>query len=143
MVVKKARHCAYQTHYHLVFPVKYRKALLSSEVEKAIVEISGAISERYEIDFEQIGCDKDHLHILCSFHPKYSIGEVIRKFKSVTARELFKRFPDIKKDLWGGEFCSSGYYAATVGEGGNWSVVKKYVRDQGKDPEAEQLRLVS
>lgn len=141
MDVKKASHCAYQTHYHLVFPVKYRKALLSESVEQAIKEITKEMSERYEIDFERVGCDKDHIHILCSFHPKYSIGETVRKFKSITARELFKRFPELKKSLWGGEFWSSGYYASTVGEGGNWSVVEKYVRNQGKDPKVEQLRL--
>ena len=141
MDVKKAIHCAYQTHYHLVFPVKYRKALLSKPVEKAIVEIAQEMSERYEIKFEQIGCDKNHIHILCSFHPKYSIGETVRKFKSITARELFKRFPDLKKDLWGGAFWSSGYYVSTVGEGGNWDVVKRYVKNQGKDPEGVQLRL--
>ena len=142
MVVKKSNHCAYQTHYHLVFPVQYRKALLSVEVEKMIVAVARAIAERYEIEFEQIGCDQDHIHILCSFHPKYSIGEVVRKFKSITARELFKKFPDLKKELWGGELWSDGYYAATIGEGGNWAVVKKYVRDQGKNPEAYQLRLL-
>ena len=142
MVVKKAKHCAYQTHYHLVFPVKYRKALLSPEVEKAIPMIAREISERYEVEFEQIGCDKNHIHILCSFHPKYSIGEVVRKFKSITAREVFKTFPELKKSLWGGEFWSDGYYAATVGEGGNWAVVKKYVHNQGKTPESEQLRLL-
>ena len=67
---------------------------------------------------------------------------MVRKFKSITARELFRRFPALKKELWGGEFWSDGYYASTVGEGGNWSVVKKYVRDQGKDPGTEQLRLL-
>jgi len=142
MVVKKSNHCAYQTHYHLVFPVKYRKALLRPEIEKAIVDISRDIGERYEIECEQIGCDKNHIHILCSFHPKYSIGEVIRKFKSITAREIFMRFPSIKKELWGGEFWSDGYYAATVGEGGNWGIVRRYVRNQGKNPDAEQLRLL-
>lgn len=105
------------------------------------MEISQEISERYEIDFEQIGCDEDHIHILCSFHPKYSIGEAVRKFKSITARELFRRFPILKKDLWGGEFWSGGYYAATVGEGGNWDIVKKYVKNQGKELATVQLRL--
>ena len=104
--------------------------------------IAREISERYEVEFEQIGCDKNHIHILCSFHPKYSIGEVVRKFKSITARELFKTFPELKKSLWGGEFWSDGYYAATVDEGGNWAVVKKYVHNQGKTPESEQLRLL-
>ena len=141
MKLVKSYHCAYQTHYHLVFPLKYRKALLSEEVVKELSKLANEIGERYEIDFEQIGCDKDHVHVLCSFHPKYSIGEVVRKFKSITARELFKRFVWLKKELWGGELWSDGYYAATVGERGNWSVVEKYIRDQGKQLETEQLRL--
>jgi len=71
----------------------------------------------------------------------YSIGEVVRKFKSLTARELFKRFPRLKKELWGGEFWTDGYYPATVGEGGNWTVVEKYVKNQGKNQNNGQLRM--
>ena len=141
MNLKKASHCVYQTHYHIVFPVKYRKALLVGEVKKVIREITEEISERYEIEFEKIGSDKKHIHILCSFHPKYSIGEAVRKFKSITSRELFKRYPELKKELWGGEFWFFVYYVATVGEGGNWDVVINYVKNQGKDPKVEQLRL--
>lgn len=141
MDVKKSNHCAYQTHYHIVFPVKYRKVLLISGIEKEILRIADEISERYEIEFEQIGCDKNHIHILCSFHPKYSIGEVVRKFKSITAREIFKTYPQVKKELWGGEFWTDGYYVATIGERGGWEVVKRYVQNQGKSLESEQLRL--
>ena len=141
MTIKRASHCVYQTHYHIVFPVKYRKSLLSEEITSAIKCIAVEIGERYEIDFEQLGCDKNHIHILCSFHPKYSIGEVVRKFKSITARELFKRFPLLRKELWGGELWSDGYYVSTVGEGGDWKVVEKYVKNQGKAHETEQLRL--
>ena len=141
MKVRKASHCAYQIHYHIVFPVKYRKALLDKRIEKKILDLSEEISERYEIDFEQIGCDKNHIHILCSFHPKYSIGEMVRTFKSITAREIFKTFPEVKQDLWGGEFWSDGYYVATVGERGNWEVVKKYVKNQGNLDDINQLRL--
>ena len=142
MEMKRASHCVYQTHYHIVFPVKYRKSLLDEEISGAIKGIAHEIGERYEIEFEQLGCDQNHIHILCSFHPKYSIGEVVRKFKSITARELFKRYSRLRRELWGGEFWSDGYYAATIGEGGNWKVVEKYVRDQGKDPKMIQLRLL-
>ena len=142
MTLKRASHCVYQTHYHIVFPVKYRKSLLSDEITSAIKSIAGEIGERYEIDFEQLGCDKNHIHILCSFHPKYSIGEVVRKFKSITARELFKKFPLLKKELWGGEFWSDGYYVSTVGERGDWRVVERYVKNQGKESETKQLRLL-
>ena len=142
MVLKRASHCVYQTHYHIVFPVKYRKSLLSEEITAEIKSITIEIGERYEIEFERLGCDKDHIHILCSFHPKYSIGDVIRKFKSITARELFKKFPMLRKEMWGGEFWSDGYYVATVGEGGNWSVVERYVKNQGNKIEDKQLRLI-
>jgi putative transposase len=141
VTVTKSNHCAYQTHYHIVFPVKYRKALLLPEITNKLKELTEEISERYEIEFEKVGCDKNHIHILCSFHPKYSIGEVVRKYKSITARELFKEFPWIKRELWGGEFWSDGYYAATVGERGNWQVVERYIENQGKNLEMEQLRL--
>jgi putative transposase len=104
--------------------------------------LSKEIEERYEITMEQIGLDQDHIHLLCSFHPKYSVGSVVQKFKSITARELFKTFPELKRELWGGEFWSDGYYVGTVSERGNWKAVERYVRNQGKKPEDIQLRLL-
>lgn len=117
--VHKGYHCAYQIHYHIVFPVKYRKALLSEEITQAIKEIALDIQERYAIEVERIGCDRDHIHLLCSVHPKYASGQLVRVLKSITARELFKRVPVLKKELWGGEFWTDGYYVGTVGERGN------------------------
>ena len=141
MAFKKGFHCAYVTHYHLVFPVKFRKALLKPEIENELIRIGHEIEARYDLEIEKMGADNDHVHLLCSFHPKYSIGEMVRKYKSITARELFKTHPEIKKDLWGGEFWSDGYYAATVGEKGNWQAVEKYIKNQGKKPEDINLRL--
>ena len=139
-MTQKGHHCAYDTHYHIVFPVKYRKALLSDSITKYIKEISKKLEERYDLTMEQIGCDSDHIHLLVSFHPKYSIGDFVRLFKSITARQVFLKFPEIKKDLWGGEFWTDGYYAATVGEKGTWKIVENYVRNQGKH-DVETLRL--
>ena len=141
MQVHKGNHCAYQIHYHIVFPVKYRKALLSVEVTRSIKEIAIQIGERYSIDMERIGCDIDHIHLLCGAHPKYAPGQVVRIFKSITAREIFRRQPSIKRDLWGGAFWTDGYYVATVGERGNWSIVEQYIKEQGIKPEDAQLRL--
>ena len=132
MGVVRSNHCVYNTHYHLVFPVKYRKPLLSELMTKAILEIAHEIEQRFEISFERVGTDGDHIHILCSFHPKYGGSEIVGKFKSINARELFKRFPELRKDLWGGEFWSDGYYINTISERGNWNVVEQYVADQGK-----------
>lgn len=136
----KGYHCAYDTHYHIVFPVKYRKALLSDEIAAEIKETSKRLEERYELEIEQIGTDGDHIHLLVSFHPKYSIGQFVRLYKSITAKQVFLKFPAVKKDLWGGEFWTDGYYAATVGERGGWHVVERYVRNQGKH-DVVNLRL--
>jgi putative transposase len=138
----RSNHCVYDTHYHIVFPVKYRKALLEPPITRAIREIATSLTERYDIWFEQLGCDSDHIHILCSFHPKYSGSDVVRTFKSITARELFKQFPELRKNLWGGEFWSDGYYISTISEKGNWQQVENYVRNQGKTKSLDQLRLL-
>src|SRR5208283_3664099 len=81
---------------------------------------------------EEMGCDINHIHLLISALPKYSPSDLVRIYKSITARGLFKTFPKLKKELWGGEFWSDGYYVATVGERNNWETVAKYVKNQGQ-----------
>ena len=140
--VRKGYHCAWQIHYHIVFAVKYRKALLDFEVQEIIKQTASGISERYAIEMEAIGCDKDHIHLLCGAHPKLAPGRIVQIFKSITAREIYRRKPALKKELWGGEFWTDGYYVATVGERGDWGTVENYIQKQGK-PKAElqQLKL--
>ena len=140
-MLERSNHCVYVTHYHLVFPVKYRKALLRGDIEQSLCEISKEIEERYELMIEKLGADVNHVHLLCSFHPKYSIGQTVQIFKSVSAKQLFKRHPELRKELWGGEFWTDAYYASTVGEGGNWQVVERYIQNQGKKVTDVNLRL--
>ncbi len=127
-------HCVYDMHYHVVFPVKYRKALLDQKITECIKETALGIQERYDMEIEQIGTDGNHIHLLCGSHPKYAPGSLVRVFKSLSAKQLFLQFPQLKKELWGGEFWSDGYYIATVGSRGNWSVVEQYVKKQGITP---------
>ena len=142
MSLKRTYHNIYDTHYHIVFPVKYRKALLVNGIPLAINHLAQEIGERYDIEFEKIGYDQDHIHMLVSFPPKYGGSDVVRIFKSITAKKLFEQFPALKKELWGGEFWSDGFYIATVSERGNWTVVERYVASQGKTrSELHQLPL--
>jgi len=143
MALNRTYYNVYDSHYHLVFPVKYRKSLLTNEIPLAIAQIAQEIALRYDLEFEKIGVDLDHIHILVSFPPKYGGSDVVRIFKSLTAKELFRRFPQLKQELWGGEFWSDGFYLATVSERGNWKVVEKYISNQGKTKEAVQLRLLT
>lgn len=135
MMIVRGNHCAYDAHYHVVCAVKYRKALLDTEIVKYLSFLTQEIQERYEVEFEAMGCDKDHIHLLLSYHPKLSGAEVVKIFKSITVRELFKKFPELKKELWGGNFWSDGYFLSTVGSRGNWNVVENYVKNQGHKPQ--------
>jgi putative transposase len=114
---------------------------MTPRIDRAILEIATHIQERYDIEFEEKGTDGDHIHILCSFKPSLSGSDVVRIFKSITARELFKQFPELRRELWGGELWSDGYYLATVGEKGGIEQVRAYVAKQRKAN--QQLMLFS
>ncbi|MFH1306654.1 MAG: IS200/IS605 family transposase, partial [Candidatus Micrarchaeota archaeon] len=92
------------------------------------------------LEAETIGFDEDHVHLLLQAAPRYSPSRVIQIVKSITARELFENFPEIKKELWGGEFWSDGGYIGTVGEGFNADIIRKYIKKQGR--KGDQLRLI-
>ena len=123
-------------------PVKYRKALIDERVERVTLETARGIEDRYVIEIEALGMDKDHVHLLCGAHPKIALGTLVMKFKSIIARELFARERWLKQELWEGSFWSLGYYVGTVGERGNWALVEKYFLGQGKPKEdLRQLTL--
>jgi len=118
--------------YHIVCPIKYRRKILTKEVEQTLKQLCLEIQERYEIQFIEIGVDGDHVHFLTQTIPTYSPKEIVQIVKSITARELFKQHPEIKKVLWGGEFWTKGYYVNTVGQFTNEQMIKKYIQNQGK-----------
>ena len=119
--------------YHLVFPAKYRRAVFDEQVDAVLREVCLEIEKRYEIKFIEIGVDKDHVHFLVQSVPSYSVTKLVTMIKSLTAREVFKRCPQVKKQLWGGEFWSDGYFASTVGKHGDEGMIAKYVKNQGNE----------
>lgn len=131
--------------YHLVFPAKYRRAVITKDVDKTIKDICLEIEKRYEIQFMEIGTDEDHVHFLVQSVPTYSVTKLVTIIKSVTAREVFRACPEVKKQLWGGEFWSDGYFGTSVGKHGNENMISKYVQSQGQEyvklHENCQLRL--
>jgi len=125
--------------YHLVFPTKYRKVVINDEVDKKIKEISLEIEKRYEIHFIEIGTDKDHVHFLVQTVPMMAVNRLVTIIKSITAKEVFKKKPELKKELWGSNLWTSGYYASTVGKHGNEEVIGRYIQEQGCEAEYVQL----
>ena len=125
--------------YHIVLPIKYRREVITDAIGSSLKGISIEISERYEIIFLEIGYESDHVHFLIQSIPTYSVSEIVIKLKSLTARELFATHPEIKKQLWGGSFWTSGYYANTVGLYGSRNVIQAYVSNQGNEKKYKKI----
>ena len=130
--------------YHIVCPMKYRRKVLNDATEQTLKTTCNEIGLRYEIRFVEIGADEDHVHFLIQSVPNQAPSVIVKIIKSITAKELFKLHPEIKKILWGGHFWTSGFYINTVGQYGNETTIKNYVHNQGRkyqQIERKQLSL--
>ena len=148
MQVEKGAHCQYQIRYHIVWGVKYRRKLLFGERIRYLKHTLYEIAARYEYTIEAVGTDDDHVHVFAGAHPAVPPAQLIQVLKSISAKELFREYPEIKRFLWGGAFWSIGYYVRTVSDGPLEDVIKTYVENQGKKSNAlnkrsYQLELVA
>jgi putative transposase len=117
--------------YHLVCAAKYRRVVMGEKVDLILKETCMEIEKRYEIRFLEIGLDRDHAHFLIQSVPTYSPTQIVTTVKSLTAREVFAKAPEVKRMLWGGEFWGKGYFINTVRQHGSEKVIAEYVKDQG------------
>jgi putative transposase len=120
--------------------MKYRKKLLNNDIANFLKNICSEIGERYSFEFDAIGCDGDHVHLFVGAEPKNSPSRVMQIIKSITAREIFKEYPGIRKQLWGGELWSDGGYIGTVGDGTTSDIIKNYVQNQGNEEEKQSYK---
>ena len=142
MEIEHACHCTYRIRYHMVFVVKYRKNMLLQKVPLEFFKnVLTGIGERYWFKFDAIGVEEDHFHIVVGAAPRNSPSNVMGVIKSISAKNIFKNYPEIKKFLWGGNFWSAGGHIDTVSEFGGLEIIRKYVREQGRNE--EQLKLLS
>ena len=125
--------------YHIVSSAKYRRVVLTEEVDKVIGHVCLEIEKRYEVHFLEIGTDKDHVHFLVQSVPMYSVTKIVTMIKSLIAREVFKQCPEVKEQLWGGEFWGKGYFVNTVGQHGTESMIASYVKKQGLEKDYKKI----
>ena len=128
MTVRRTSHAVYETSYRLVWCPKYRKKIFEDEgIKERAEQLIREVSEEYGFEVIELEVAREHVHLLVSFPPKRSIGDVVRIIKSVTARELFREFPSLKNRLWAGELWEDGYFARTVGDRMTREVIEKYI----------------
>ena len=94
------------------------------------------IAGQYDITIEEMEVSPDHIHIFCSFPPRYSIAQVVTRFKNLSARAIFREYPEVKRQLWGGEFWEDGYFARTVGDKVTAEVIRKYIQHHRAEVES-------
>ncbi len=128
MVLRRTPHAVYDTLYHLVWSPKYRRDVWQGEIQQRVQELLADIAEHYDITLEDMEVSPDHVHIFGSFPPRYSIAQVVTRFKSLSARALLREFPRVKRRLWGGELWEDGSFARTVGDKVTAEVIRRYIQ---------------
>ena len=138
----KTHHSVSECFFHIQLTIKYRRKVLTPEIEQTITDTAQGFKHRYHLNIEQIGYDKDHVHFYLQALPQYSGGDIVRLIKSITAKQVFKTHPKVKDFLWGGELWTDGYYIATVSPHGTKDVIINYIKNQGKNKSTtKQLKL--
>ncbi|MGH7239861.1 MAG: IS200/IS605 family transposase [Candidatus Saccharimonadales bacterium] len=142
-VFRHKSHCVFACDYHIVFPTKYRRKVLNEGVLAYLKTQVEAIKEHYpDLIFKQLNTDEDHIHMLVSIPPQWSVGKVVGIVKANTARGLKTQFPFLKQVYWGTDsIWSEGYFVSTVGI--NEDIIRRYIEQQGQaDAGQTNIKLV-
>ena len=141
MGIRRTQHAVYDLKYHLVWIPKYRKRVLGGEISEFVKEVFGRIAEEYGLCIDTMEVMEDHVHVFVEAPPRYSPAEVVQILKSISAREVFKKFPKLRKQLWAGELWSDGYFARSVGDKVTAEIIRKYIEYQTHEVDSLQLRM--
>jgi putative transposase len=141
MKLRRSAHAVYELKYHLVWVPKYRAKILGGEVGEYLKEVFRQVAEEYEFCILNIAIMDDHVHILIEAPPSYSPSELVQVLKSISARELFKKFPKMRKMMWSGKIWNEGYFVRSIGDKLTSDVIKKYIEYQKNEVNPRQARL--
>jgi putative transposase len=131
----------YQIGYHMVWGVKYCHHVLNNKMKEFLVAKTKEICEAYEYQYMCMGIAPNHVHLFIGAPPKVAPAQIAQRIKSITARELYRYFPQLKRQLYGGAIWKDGYYVGTVGEGQTEDKVRGYIDKQGRHTKNEMKQL--
>ena len=133
---RKQSHATYDCRYHIVWIPKYRYDMLEGEVADFVKQVLEQVCRWKEIVMLQGKLRPDHVHLYLSIPPKYSVSDAVKWLKERSATQAMKRFPAIRKRLWGGHFWAWGYFASTVGI--TDEIIRRYIDNQEKQEQIEE-----
>ena len=137
---RKLAHAVWECKSHLVWCPKYRFRIMRGEIGKTVRTLIKELCEWKRIVILEGNVQKDHIHLVLSVPPKYSISEVVGFLKGKSAIKLFDRHLELKNRYWGRHFWARGYCVSTVGL--DEDQIRKYIRWQlERDKIMDQLKL--
>ncbi len=141
MGIRKSPHAVYELKYHVVWVPKYRVRLLGGEVGRYLKEVFRRTAEEYGFWIDTMEVMDDHVHLFIEAPARYSVARLVQILKSISARELFKKFPKVKKEMWSGMIWADGYFVRSVGDDVTADVIRKYIEYQKAEDDGTQLRM--
>ena len=140
MELQRNTHHVFRLMYHFVWIPKYRHKVFSEPYREVLKGIIEKIGYDFDIDIVELEIPEDHLHMVVRGEPKTAPSDVMQVVKSISAREFFRRYPEIKQRyFWGGNLWTQNYYVETIGNA-NEEVIRAYVRDQLTENEKREAR---
>lgn len=130
MEISKGRGYVYGIEYHIVFCTKYRKKVLCGDVKENCIRLILLLSDEMKFKIKEINTDLDHIHLLISCSPQHYIPDIVKRLKGTTALWLFRLFPELKEELWGGHLWNPSYLVSTVSDNLEETIVE-YIKSQG------------
>ena len=141
MGIRRTKHAVYDIKYHIVWIPKYRKEIISKEVTDYLKATFRRIAEEYGLEIDTMEVMEDHVHIFVEVPPKYSPARVVQMMKSISARKIFEKFPELRKQLWAGELWNDGYFVRSVGDEVTADIIRKYIEYQIHEDDSTQLNM--
>jgi putative transposase len=135
-------HTKWECKYHVVFIPKYRKKSLYKGLRKHLPEVFRRLAQYKESRIEEGHITSDHVHILISIPPKYSVSQVVGYIKGKSAIHIARMYGERKRNYAGQRFWARGYFVSTVGR--DEGLIREYIREHElEDRRLEQLNLLS
>lgn len=141
MGIRRTKHAVFDLKYHLVWIPKYRRHVLVGEVARYTKEVLQQVAEEYEFTIDTMEVMEDHVHVFLEAPPRYSPAKVVQIMKSISGREVFKRFPKLREKFWSGELWSDGYFVRSVGDRVTADLIRRYIEYQVQEQTSSQPRL--
>jgi len=128
--ITTGRGYVYSIQYHIVWCVKYRRKVLTDEIESSLIEMLYKIADDNGFSIVECNGGLDHIHLLIDCSPQHYIPNIMKALKGVSARLLMKQYGvELKNRLWGGHLWNPSYFVATVSENTREQIVQ-YIRSQ-------------